>query len=212
MSRVQLALNVDDLEAAITFYSRLFNAEPAKRKPGYANFAIADPPLKLVLLENPRHRRYPQPSRCGSRLEQHRACRNRPVDRSRTGHREGDRHHVLLCHPGQGVGDRPGWGTLGGLYRAGRLRDLRQRSSAQRHQRRRSKHVLRRPSRRWRKRLTVGLTPGCVSKPRSPPRATQCPPNPRSAVHRVAACGPDSIFVNIDVCRICIRYQRWRAA
>ncbi len=44
MSRVQLALNVDDLEAAITFYSRLFNAEPAKRKPGYANFAIADPP------------------------------------------------------------------------------------------------------------------------------------------------------------------------
>lgn len=53
MSRVQLALNVDDLEAAITFYSRLFNAEPAKRKPGYANFAIADPPLKLVLLENP---------------------------------------------------------------------------------------------------------------------------------------------------------------
>lgn len=40
MSRVQLALNVDDLEAAITFYSRLFNAEPAKRKPGYANFAI----------------------------------------------------------------------------------------------------------------------------------------------------------------------------
>jgi len=53
MSRVQLALNVDDLEAAITFYSKLFQTEPAKRKPGYANFAIADPPLKLVLLENP---------------------------------------------------------------------------------------------------------------------------------------------------------------
>ncbi|SON61807.1 Cadmium-induced protein CadI [Mycobacterium simulans] len=53
MSRVQLALNVDNLETAITFYSTLFNAEPAKRKPGYANFAIADPPLKLVLLENP---------------------------------------------------------------------------------------------------------------------------------------------------------------
>lgn len=53
MSRVQLALNVDDLDEAITFYSRLFNTEPAKRKPGYANFAIADPPLKLVLLENP---------------------------------------------------------------------------------------------------------------------------------------------------------------
>ncbi|BBZ69435.1 ArsI/CadI family heavy metal resistance metalloenzyme [Mycobacterium paraseoulense] len=55
MSRVQLALNVDDLEEAIAFYSKLFNAEPAKVKPGYANFAIADPPLKLVLLENPGH-------------------------------------------------------------------------------------------------------------------------------------------------------------
>ncbi|MGD1241838.1 ArsI/CadI family heavy metal resistance metalloenzyme [Mycobacterium seoulense] len=53
MSRVQLALNVDDLEEAIAFYSKLFNAEPAKVKPGYANFAIAEPPLKLVLLENP---------------------------------------------------------------------------------------------------------------------------------------------------------------
>ena len=53
MSRVQLALDVDDLDAAITFYSKLFNTQPAKIKPGYANFAIADPPLKLVLLENP---------------------------------------------------------------------------------------------------------------------------------------------------------------
>ena len=53
MSRIQLALNVEDLDQAIVFYSKLFNAEPAKRKPGYANFAIADPPLKLVLLENP---------------------------------------------------------------------------------------------------------------------------------------------------------------
>jgi catechol 2,3-dioxygenase-like lactoylglutathione lyase family enzyme len=53
MSRVQLALNVDDLEQAVTIYSKLFGAEPAKRKPGYANFAIAEPPLKLVLLENP---------------------------------------------------------------------------------------------------------------------------------------------------------------
>ena len=52
MSRVQLALNVDDLQEAITFYSKLFRAEPAKRKPGYANFVIGDPPLKLVLLED----------------------------------------------------------------------------------------------------------------------------------------------------------------
>jgi catechol 2,3-dioxygenase-like lactoylglutathione lyase family enzyme len=52
MSRIQLALNVDDVDAAVTFYSALFGAEPAKRRPGYANFAIAEPPLKLVLLEN----------------------------------------------------------------------------------------------------------------------------------------------------------------
>ena len=51
MSRVQLALNVSDLDAAIEFYSKLFNAEPAKRRAGYANFAIAEPPLKLVLME-----------------------------------------------------------------------------------------------------------------------------------------------------------------
>ena len=52
MSRVQLALNVDDLDAAIDFYSKLFSATPAKVRPGYANFAIAEPPLKLVLIEN----------------------------------------------------------------------------------------------------------------------------------------------------------------
>src|ERR1700755_117089 len=55
MSRAQLALNVDDLDQAITFYSKLFNTTPAKVKPGYANFAVADPPLKLVLIENLGH-------------------------------------------------------------------------------------------------------------------------------------------------------------
>jgi catechol 2,3-dioxygenase-like lactoylglutathione lyase family enzyme len=50
--RVQLALNVDDLDKSISFYSRLFGTEPAKVRPGYANFAIADPPLKLILMEN----------------------------------------------------------------------------------------------------------------------------------------------------------------
>ncbi len=49
--RVQLALNVSDLDAAVEFYSRLFGAEPARRRPGYANFAIDQPPLKLVLFE-----------------------------------------------------------------------------------------------------------------------------------------------------------------
>ena len=55
MSRVQLALNIDDVDAAVAFYSKLFGIEPAKRRPGYANFAIAQPPLKLVLIENPGH-------------------------------------------------------------------------------------------------------------------------------------------------------------
>ncbi|TXL85845.1 ArsI/CadI family heavy metal resistance metalloenzyme [Streptomyces sp. IB2014 016-6] len=51
MSRAQLALNVADLEGSIAFYSKLFGVEPAKRRPGYANFAITTPPLKLVLIE-----------------------------------------------------------------------------------------------------------------------------------------------------------------
>jgi catechol 2,3-dioxygenase-like lactoylglutathione lyase family enzyme len=50
--RIQLAINVDDLEESVGFYSKLFGAEPAKVRPGYANFAIADPPLKLILMEN----------------------------------------------------------------------------------------------------------------------------------------------------------------
>jgi catechol 2,3-dioxygenase-like lactoylglutathione lyase family enzyme len=55
MSRVQLALNVDDLESSIDFYRRLFATEPAKVRDGYANFAVLEPPLKLVLIENPGH-------------------------------------------------------------------------------------------------------------------------------------------------------------
>ena len=53
MSRLQLAINVTNLDRAVEFYSRLFDTAPAKVKPGYANFAIADPPLKLVLFEGP---------------------------------------------------------------------------------------------------------------------------------------------------------------
>jgi catechol 2,3-dioxygenase-like lactoylglutathione lyase family enzyme len=51
MSRVQLALRVSDLEGSVAFYSKLFGTEPAKRRPGYANFAVEQPPLKLVLIE-----------------------------------------------------------------------------------------------------------------------------------------------------------------
>ena len=53
MSRLQLALNVDDLDTAVDFYAKLLGTAPAKTRPGYANFAVADPPLKLVLIENP---------------------------------------------------------------------------------------------------------------------------------------------------------------
>ncbi len=53
MSRIQLALNVDDLESSIAFYTKLFATEPAKIRPGYANFTVAEPPLKLVLMESP---------------------------------------------------------------------------------------------------------------------------------------------------------------
>src|SRR3954452_4130477 len=53
MSRVQLALNVDDIKESIAFYSKLFATEPAKVRSGYASFAVAEPPLKLVLIENP---------------------------------------------------------------------------------------------------------------------------------------------------------------
>lgn len=53
MSRIQLALNVENLNESIAFYSKLFGTEPAKTKPGYANFAVAEPPVKLVLIENP---------------------------------------------------------------------------------------------------------------------------------------------------------------
>jgi catechol 2,3-dioxygenase-like lactoylglutathione lyase family enzyme len=53
MSRVQLALNVENLTESIAFYRKLFGVEPAKVREGYANFAVAEPPLKLVLLENP---------------------------------------------------------------------------------------------------------------------------------------------------------------
>lgn len=55
MSRIQLAINVDDLDEATVFYEKLFGVPPAKRRPGYANFSVTDPPLKLVLLQNPGH-------------------------------------------------------------------------------------------------------------------------------------------------------------
>ena len=108
MSRVQLALNVDDLDEAVTFYSKLFNTAPAKVKQGYANFAVAEPPLKLVLLQNPgkggtiNHLGVEVESSDTVHAEIARLSRRGPV------HRRGDRHHLLFRHPGQGLGHRPG--------------------------------------------------------------------------------------------------------
>lgn len=53
MSRIQLALNVDDLETSIAFYTKLFGVDPNKVRPGYANFVVDEPALKMVLIENP---------------------------------------------------------------------------------------------------------------------------------------------------------------
>ena len=53
MSRIQLALSVSDVDEAVDFYSKLFDTKPTKREPGYANFAIDEPPLKLVLIHDP---------------------------------------------------------------------------------------------------------------------------------------------------------------
>jgi catechol 2,3-dioxygenase-like lactoylglutathione lyase family enzyme len=56
VSRIQIALNVSDIDTAVAYYSAYFGAEPAKRRPGYANFSISEPPLKLILVENPEAR------------------------------------------------------------------------------------------------------------------------------------------------------------
>jgi catechol 2,3-dioxygenase-like lactoylglutathione lyase family enzyme len=63
MARVQFALNVSSIDEAVDFYRRLFGTEPAKRRGGYANFAITDPPLKLVLIEGAGEPGRPEPPR-----------------------------------------------------------------------------------------------------------------------------------------------------
>ena len=96
MSRVQLALRVSDLEASIAFYRKLFGAEPAKRRPGYANFAIAEPPLKLVLIEGEAD----QPTvldHLGVEVETtDEVTAATAGSRAGPGHAGGERHHLLL--------------------------------------------------------------------------------------------------------------------
>ena len=123
MSRIQLALNVDDLDAAIDFYGKLFAAEPAKVRPGYANFAIAEPPLKLVLIENAGQ---------GGTLN-HLGVEVASTDevgaaqarlaRPRSRHHGRGRRVLLLRQAGQGVGGRAVGRAVGDLHRAGRRRD-----------------------------------------------------------------------------------------
>ena len=116
LPRVQLALNVSDLDAAVDFYGRLFDAEPHKRRPGYANFALDSPPLKLVLIENAAERRQPQPPR--RRGGRHRRGDPRPRlavrRRPRQPHR--GRRRLLPRPAGQGLGHRSRRRRLGGLH------------------------------------------------------------------------------------------------
>ena len=107
MSRVQLALNVDDLDAAIAFYSKLFATEPAKVRPGYANFAIAEPPLKLVLIEGAG----PGGTLNHLGVEVESTGEVAAAQERLAGHGSGHRNRrpgrVLLRGAGQGMGRRP---------------------------------------------------------------------------------------------------------
>ena len=121
MSRVQLALNVNDIDEAVSFYTKLFGTEPAKRRPGYANFAVAEPPLKLVLLENPgqggtlNHLGVEVADADTVDAEQARLAAGGPGRGRRAG------YDLLLRPAGQVLGHRrPRRRTVGDLHRPGR--------------------------------------------------------------------------------------------
>ena len=145
-TRIQLALNVEDIDAAVAFYSALFGTEPAKRRPGYANFAVATPPLKLVLLENKGAAE--RLNHLGVEL-----AHGRDVDaaqtrlggrRPRVGRRA--RHDLLLRQAGQVLGRGiPRRRALGDLHRARRQPDVLRRDRPR--GRRGGRHLLRRDPR-----------------------------------------------------------------
>ncbi len=122
MSRVQLALNVSDLDEAIAFYSKLFATEPAKVRPGYANFAVDEPPLKLVLIEG--HGEPGTLNHLGVEVESTAEVGAAQERLSATGLADGNRGrgHLLLRAAGQGVGRRPRPRAVGDLHRARRRR------------------------------------------------------------------------------------------
>ena len=164
MSRVQLALNVSDLEPAVDFYSKLFATEPAKRRPGYANFAIAEPPLKLVLIEG-----VGQPgslNHLGVEVESptRSAQPTSPPHRRGPGDGHRGRGGLLLRRAGQGLGRRPRRRALGDLHRPRRRGDAAGRAPHGRPGRGRA-------------------TPCAARRPPSPPAAAAEPPvrRPRPA-------------------------------
>jgi len=125
VSRVQLALNVNDINEAVAFYTKLFGTEPAKRRPGYANFAVAEPPLKLVLLENPgqggtlNHLGIEVPDIGTVDAEQTRLAG--------AGLASADERDTTCCYAKQGQilgAGQPGWRVVGDLHRPGRRREL----------------------------------------------------------------------------------------
>ena len=118
MSRVQLALRVADLEASIDFYSRLFATSPAKRRPGYANFALTEPPLKLVLLEGEAGEET-RMDHLGVEVEDTDlvAAATHRLAGAGLRHPGRGQHHLLLRRPGQGLGHRPRQRAVGGLHR-----------------------------------------------------------------------------------------------
>lgn len=118
MSRMQLALNVDDLDTAIEFI-KLFNTTPTKRKPGYANFAIVEPPLKLVLLENPGQGG--TINHLGVEVESSEKVHAEIARLSGEGSFTQEEINSTCCFAtvAGAAGDRAGEGEVGGLHRAG---------------------------------------------------------------------------------------------
>jgi len=125
MSRIQLALNVDDLAEGVAFYSKLFKTEPAKVKEGYANFAIAEPPLKLVLIENPGHGG--SINHLGVEVESSEKVHAEIGRLAGEGLFTEEEIGTTCCfrHPRQSVGDGSRRRKVGGLHRPGRLRHVR---------------------------------------------------------------------------------------